>query len=268
MLFGCGLLWGTSAKAVIGGQNVEHSVTGVSSSVIALQMSETQTDGSIRYYKGTAVLVAPDLLLTAGHNVAYIPDSESIDAIFESAPCWGANVCHEKRIKAEKVIVHPQFAQIPGGTEFDLAVIKLSESAPAGFLPVNLIERPSEIGMQKVEVFGYGTDRESSDVPLSAFRLRSIRIPAVSPEYRWGTDQKVWLDQREGGICHGDSGGPAFIRDEGAPFVAGIAVHVTYSGGEAHCLTSGAFMDVLFFRSWIIEAASRLSTVAMGARGT
>jgi len=104
------------ATAVIHGIDDEHSSADASPPVVTLQMVEVQPDGSTRYYKGTAFLIGPDLLLTAGHNVAYIPEPNDVEAILASAPCWGPNLCHERRVRAIRTVVHPQFRQISSGT--------------------------------------------------------------------------------------------------------------------------------------------------------
>lgn len=247
-----------TASAVINGQDVEHSDADISAPLVALQMSETQPDGSTRFYKGTAFLIGRDLALTAGHNVAYIPDAGDVEVVFASAPCWGPNICKEKRIKAIKTVVHPLFRQLADGTEYDLAIVKLATNAPSDYQPIPLIDRPAVTDVDPIRVLGFGTDRESPEVPLSAFRLRSIGLKLVDPKYRLGSQQKFWLNQSDGGICGGDSGGPA-VRGDSVLAVIGLAIHVTYSNGVGHCLTQAAFTDLLFFRNWIAATIARLS---------
>ncbi|MCX6125817.1 MAG: trypsin-like serine protease [Proteobacteria bacterium] len=221
------------------------------------QMSEMQPDGSKRYYKGTAFLIGQDLLLTAGHNAAYIPDPSDIEAIFASAPCWGRNDCRERRIMAVKTIVHPLFRQKTGETEYNIAIVKLVSKAPEDYRFIPLANHRTGIGVFTIQVFGFGTDREDDDVPLSAFRLRSISLTPINPGYLLGSEQKFWLDQRHGGICGGDSGGPAIV-DGPSSAAIGLAIHVKYSDGISHCLTQAAFTDVIFFRDWIIETVAQL----------
>ena len=251
-------LRGSIAVAIISGQNIDHAATDVTAPMVALQMSEAQADGSKRYYKGASFLIASDLLLTAGHNVVYVPESKNVEAIFASAPCWGPNICRERRIKASTTLVHPFFRQVAGGTEYDVAIVKLPENSPQDYRPLPLIGTAMDIGKKRIQSLGFGTDREAMDAPLSAFRLRSIYLSAAEPTYRLGSAQKFWLDQRRGGICSGDSGGPAIISDGAKVAAIGLAIHVTYSDGVGHCLTKAAFTDILFFNDWIDSAIAHL----------
>ena len=245
------------ATAVINGRDAEHSSAEPSAPVVGLQMSEAQPDGSTRYYKGTAFLIGPNLLLTAGHNVAYIPDPSNIEAIFASVPCWGPNVCHERRIAAMKAVVHRLFRQISGGTEFDLAVVKLATTAPDDYRAIPIINKSISLGAVQLQFFGFGTDREASNTPLSAFRLRSVNLTTINPDYRLGSKQNFWIDQSRGGICGGDSGGPAIVKSPSFEAI-GIAIHTTYSDGVEHCLTKSAFTDLVFFREWIRRTVKQL----------
>jgi secreted trypsin-like serine protease len=246
------------ALAVINGTEVDQSRSAASAPLVALQMSEVQPDGKIRYYKGTSLLIAPELLLTAGHNVAYILDPSNVEAIFASAPCWGPNVCNERRVRATTTIVHPQFRQIPGGTEYDIAIVKMVSSAPVDYREIPLANLSTELGTQSIQVLGFGTNSEDATVPLTAFRLRSIELKAIDSSDRLGSEQKFWLDQSGGGICGGDSGGPAIV--DGSSFTAiGLAIHVTYSKGKSSCLTQSAFTDILFFHDWLTKAIADLS---------
>jgi len=249
------LLWwsmyGTEAPAIIFGQDVEHSSTNASASVVALQMPEIQPDGSTHYYKGSAFLIAPNLLLTAGHNLAYIPDPTQVEVIFSSTPCWGPNTCHEKRVKVAKAVVHPQFHQVEGGTEFDLAIVKLEANAPDDYRTIPLIDEKETLEANLLHVFGFGLDHDVANVPLSAFRLRTIALSALEPNYILGSKQKFWLDQSNGGICGGDSGGPSILVNGSSSVAIGLAIHVTYSDGVSHCLTKSAFTDLKFFKNWI-----------------
>lgn len=261
LIIGGTLFFFSVAHAVIGGITIDISTDRLASHVVALQMSEVQSDGRTRYYKGSAVLIGPNLLLTAGHNVAYIPDPSNVVAIFSSTPCWGSNLCKEKRIAALTTTVHPLFRQVPGGTENDLALIKLATNAPSNFKPISVIEKPYSVEKIPLTVLGFGKDTESNDSPLSAFRLRKTSLSFVDELYRFGTKQKFWLAQNYGGICGGDSGGPAVVFDEHTPVVVGIATHVIHKNGQSFCLTQGAFADVLSFSAWVREATAQLRDI-------
>ena len=250
--------WSGPVLAIISGQDLPHNENDLTSSIVALQMSELQEDGSTRYYKGTGFLIKDDVVLTAGHNVAYIPDPNNVEVIFSATPCWGTNLCGEMRVIAVKKIVHQLFRQIPGGTEFDLALVKLSSKAPSRYNPISMISEANPIGEVPLRVMGFGVDREGLVVPLSSFRLRGISLSGLDSTYNFGFSQKFWVDQRNGGFCAGDSGAPAIFLDTDSSAAVGIAIHVTYSNGQSHCLTKGAFTDVLFFKKWIQDSLKEI----------
>jgi hypothetical protein len=260
LTFGFLLFFASDARAIIDGKEVETLDFPMARSLVALQMSEPQADGSIRYYKGSALLIEKDILITAGHNVAYISNAKDVEAIFSLTPCWGVNVCQERRIKARKFIIHPDFDQLPDGTEYDLAIVKLEEDVPSSYHPMELIAAAKDNLGMPLQVLGFGRDRQDQNVPISSYRLRSISLFLEASEYRFGSMQKFWLDQKSGGICGGDSGGPAVYKDGSTVFAVGLAIHVAKIDGKQQCLSKSAFTDFLYFKDWIVKTVNLLKS--------
>lgn len=246
------------AFAIVGGQNVELGSHPFAKHVVALQMSELQEDGSTRFYKASGVLIAPDIVLTAAHNVVYIPEPSNVSAIFSSAPCWGENTCKELRISAVRTLFHSDFRQTPGGTENDVALVKLTSRAPSQYEPLEYLRSSNTVDVRSFLVLGFGKDTQISNPPLSSFRLRTISLSLFDKFYRLGSQMKFWLDQSTGGICAGDSGGPAIAMVDKVPVVVGVASHVVYRDGNSDCLSKGAFADTGYFRTWIQDAVLKL----------
>lgn len=59
---------------------------------------------------------------------------------------------------------------------------------------------------------------------------------------------EVFLDERKAGTCNGDSGGPAYIKQNGEFFLFGVT-----SRGSALCNESGVYTNALYYRQWINE---------------
>lgn len=73
------------------------------------------------------------------------------------------------------------FRQTVGGTEYDIAIVKLSANAPEDYRPIPLVSRSIGIGADTIQVFGFGTDRE--DV-----------IPAFAKQmFLAAVDNNFWL---------------------------------------------------------------------------
>lgn len=244
-----------SSHAIIGGVELDKT-SPIASHIIALQMEEKQSDGSLKYYKGTGVLITDRVVLTAGHNFYYLPRTDSGSAIFSPTPIWGPDDAGQVRIRVKQVEVYPGFKQTLSGTEEDLAVVLLQSPVPRGYGPLPMIsaDGPSLTHLETVAVAGYGKDVEFDlQAPLNDFRLRQtdlqfLRYSDATPK----NSGKIWFDQSSKGFCGGDSGAPALALLNGKMTVYGIAIHPGLdSQGKMRCLTQGAFTNVLYYRSWI-----------------
>ena len=75
-----------------------------------------------------------------------------------------------------------------------------------------------------------------------------------------GRSPKIWLDQSSGGGCGGDSGAPAIFLDSKVPTIFGLFIHFQYDEeGKGHCLTKGAFTNVVYYRDWIDKTLKAFS---------
>ena len=232
------------ALAIIDGTHIEK----LNGPVVALQM-KYKKDGKTIYRKGTAFAVTPRKLLTAGHNAFYIKNPNDIEVILSTSPCWGINSCNEKRITVLKKIVHPNFENnYPAPPVFDLAILELEENLPKSIdlIPLHL----SDNKLKNFSVLGFGMSKASSR-DLSDFKLRIYRY--LESSLNFVSQQKTSLPQDKGGFCGGDSGAPLLGFDKkGVQKALGIAIHNTKdSAGKFHCLTSGVFTYLPFFKLWL-----------------
>lgn len=245
------VLFGPTGFAIINGMNVDSSES-QSRYTVALQMREVLPDGGNRYYKGTGVIVGSNTILTAGHNFYYLSSPSMGEAIFDVAPLWGdLSDTRQIRIRIKNAIVHPNFRQTANGTEDDLAVLFLESRIPEGYyaLPLASVGAQLPIIGESMMVSGYGTSRDMTTAPLSDFRLRNKKIPLGEGNF---SSSKFWFDQRDGGICRGDSGAPAVFMSHGVSTIYGVAIHVGYNAQRVSlCLTRGAFANVVYYQNWI-----------------
>jgi secreted trypsin-like serine protease len=188
-------------------------------------------------------LIAPDRVLTAAHCVVA---QKAARYRFVS---WSKDGERVHRLK--EVRIHPDFDRKDqeDTAANDIAVLTLVE--PANDIPVESLSSPGALEhTPTVTVVGYGTARSDGPAPplLSAadgdvLWLRSTEVAAG----RSGQRQ----------ICHGDSGGPAFIRDETG---RRLLVGVVSRGIRAECTAGAIFTRVDAFLDWIGPGAGRART--------
>ncbi|MGZ3808649.1 MAG: S1 family peptidase [Bacteriovorax sp.] len=78
--------------------------------------------------------------------------------------------------------------------------------------------------------------------------LRTTMAPISSVD-----KTEIRLDERKAGTCNGDSGGPAYIRQNGELYLFGVT-----SRGNALCNEIGVYTNALFYRPWIEETIKLL----------
>lgn len=247
------------SHAIIGGVAID-SKNELAKSVVALQMGEQQSDGTVRFYKGSGVLISDRLILTAGHNFYYLKDLKFSSAIFSTSPHWGSDPIGERRISIQNIKILPNFSQGSLGTQSDLAIISLSSKVPRDYKPLKMqLDRQQ---FSQLLIAGYGRSQISADAPLADYKLRMI----ILPFRRWELDKnsvlsKFWVSSRYGSIAGGDSGGPALINYQGEYRIAGIAIHERYETCVAlgTCEPQNAFTNIFSYKEWILKSIRNLS---------
>jgi len=204
---------------------------GAHQAVVAISIN-----GGYGYCTGT--LITPTVVLTAAHCV------EGFD---QNGVIFG-NEFPDGGVGQKKVIerwVHPEY----GDAAFwhDVALLRLEKAAPADIVPVpalpfSLHLNEDDLGSE-LEFVGFGwTDPELKDYGIKRQVRDDIGLLCDSPT---GCHTPELADtipnnsfchnQEPGGICIGDSGGPAFVERQGKLYVAGITVFTTATCGTIAC---------------------------------
>jgi hypothetical protein len=175
------------AHAVVGG--VEHDGPLARSSVMVLS-----SKGGVC----SAVVVAPDAVLTAAHCVT----GASEHRVHFRDAASGEPVLIEPAAKA----VHPGYdaKAIEGRRRsIDLALLRLPAPLPARFSAAMLSSAAAAAGAP-LTLGGYGVLREGDGRSTGTFRTAALA--AVEP---YGPSRiLVWAEGARAGACTGDSGGP------------------------------------------------------------
>jgi hypothetical protein len=214
----------------------------------------------------TGTLIAPDIVMTAAHCFADF--GQEIGATPEQLKNkitvgFGLNVAktsNDTSVQFRKIqsfTVHPQYVvdSVSLATYvpmYDVALIRLSEPAPASAQPATLVSDKNILrsGLT-VYLVGFGLLSVIPEVQATQMMETDVQVdnPAISATqftYRTGTSGK--------GSCSGDSGGPAYIQQpDGTLGVIGIT-----SWGDTNCEQVGAYTSVPYFADWIQKAVQTL----------
>ncbi|MGM0597554.1 MAG: trypsin-like serine protease, partial [Myxococcota bacterium] len=209
----------------------------------------------------SGTLIARDVVLTAAHCIT---SPEDMTVFF------GNNTPFDHTRSVIKAETHPLW--LSQGSEdltYDIGLLRLAQEAPPEispipYLPSSLAIAQSEVENLDLNYVGFGvTETGSSGEKLQmtqvlmAFCEESnycqINVPIEGGEvyemYIPPNTIGISMNQN-GGICHGDSGGPAFITRDGTEYVAGISSFVIHNNND-ECDYFGASTKVDRYQEFI-----------------
>ncbi|MBI5543304.1 MAG: trypsin-like serine protease [Deltaproteobacteria bacterium] len=213
----------------------------------------------------TGTLITNNIVLTAGHCVSdeegnFISSPSRYTVYFDT----NTNGDPDTLRSVTEVHRHPQYDPDwgSGAPLNDIAVLKIS-SKPSSITPIPFLPSSLASGLTQgtsVEFVGYGvTEDGSSGVKLHVSdTLGGVCNSSSGCGGGIYAPWTIYYDQRPGGPCSGDSGGPAFYRTGGKEYVAGVT-----SYGDRTCAQFGCSAKVDHYESFIGQYAGTLK--ALGA---
>jgi len=188
----------------------------------------------------TGTLVAPNVVITAGHCVR----GNCSDRVFVGDDVTMPGTV----ISVRDASSHPNYA--PPDPTHDLGVLILDEDA--GGEPRSIANADMLQAATSVRLAGYGnTDPNSSG---GYGRRRMVDVALASPDRKYGADPDSefvagapFLDRDS---CNGDSGGPAFIQSNRRWYLAGATSRATASSVRP-CGDGGIYTRVDVFEDWV-----------------
>lgn len=237
----------------------------------------------------TGSILSENLILTAAHCVDDV-EHFNLHVVFatNADEVMGSR---EPDVKAQytrrvtKMVVHEDYNPEEQNEEnpydfSDIAILKIKGTIPEGFKPVNLVRNSFDLkrGMNTTLV-GYGVSEVQTE-PIDPKKVKNLHEAIEYGEVicddnlqdclkvdmfgdgilRVGhapiegfTKSEIRLDERDGGTCMGDSGGPAYIEKKNELFLFGIT-----SRGSALCDAVGVYTSVPYHLKWIEKTIQKL----------
>ncbi len=206
----------------------------------------------------TGVLIQKNIVLTAAHCTDFVRSVQEhvivfgsdLEGDFQLRTILGGRTTLNWPLLSTEELDNPQ-------AEWgDLALLKFEGEAPQGFSPAPILVNASQlIKDMNVDIFGYGLT--SFNPHMETKKLMKATVKLSNPFY---TSSEFLLEQYEGrGACRGDSGGPAFARINGKPFLIGITSRAARNDVEL-CTAGSIYSNVARQLNFIFETIRFLNS--------
>lgn len=163
----------------------------------------------------SGTLIAPQVVLTAAHCVADTPWGDALEVLFGSSP----RDPQAQLTQVQRAVVHPTYRAKAAGpaTGVDLALLLLLPPSDQVAAPPADIDRGNQVTLQvgdTVTLVGFGSTGPLGEAPgrkrTGTAHIENLR----DADFRLSNSPSV--------SCHGDSGGPVFVRQGERELLVGV----------------------------------------------
>ena len=230
---------------IIGGQDVA-SDDPIAATTVALLVDR----GASGQFLCTGSIIDEDLVVTAGHCLGDDGHAK-LTVVFDTHVSGSTlNVAATGTARPDAYVQDSNTQ----GNMYDIALVHFSGGLPEGFHAAQLLGDSNELSDgQEVVLAGYGVNLVPAS-PSSDRGSGTLRKITVNIEKAHTKSTEVLVDERHGkASCRGDSGGPAFVVQDGVYRLFGVT-----SRGDLECSKLALYTNILTHKAWIQQASALL----------
>jgi secreted trypsin-like serine protease len=250
------------SQSIVGGDAVEEAEP-IARSTVAFYYNPPQSDHVMNFCTGT--IVSSELILTAAHCLADVANELKIsldDLKSRVLVGFGTQIVTQKTdprvqfLSIRSFAIHQNYKvdSFQNATKepmYDIALVRLSNKIPTGYRAARLAKDKAYIkeGSQ-LTLAGYGivngvTQEEAKQLMKVDVHVAVPKVTEVQFAYRVQDGKSS---------CSGDSGGPAYARNNTGQLVV---VGVT-SWGDQFCRKFGVYTSVPALIGWVMDTFKSL----------
>jgi secreted trypsin-like serine protease len=211
----------------------------------------------------TGSILAPDLVVTAGHCVAPLPNVVLVLFTRDLGQTAERTVAVSRYRRHEGFYANLRLRH-DDHDQNDIALLRFEGGLPPGYAPARVLDDSEADAIHdgaEVTLAGFGRSvgdvgRLAQGEPDGSGVLRKVQTTIRTARYG---RTEVLVEQSAGkGACHGDSGGPAFVRGrDGALKLFGVTSRGPASDPDT-CADAGIYTSLLAQHAFIEDATSEM----------
>ena len=197
----------------------------------------------------TGSLIAPSIVLTAGHCITPNTSYRVVD--YSTQP--------PRLLTVQKTVTHPQFnmqAMNAHRATADVALLQLPSPVPN--------KSPATLGLPRIPIMpgapftvaGIGTTAPGSDAGVGTVRAAGLTVTGNPGTLQVRLVDPLTQNKRAGiGACTGDSGAPVFQDQNGMSVIVGVVSWSTGANNTDGCGGLTGMTPLTLYRDWIVKTA-------------